>query len=160
MGMTDSIRLVGVRALGTHGVLVEEHSEPQEFVVDVDLLVDTEIAAHTDNIADTISYAEVADKIVAVIQGEHCDLIETLAHRIMAAIMEPRIISAEIVVHKPQAPIPHQFADVSVSILREGPLFKEELRTYVIAIGSNQDNPEEHVRQAIAELSDFWRMGG
>lgn len=155
MGMTDSIRLVGVRALGTHGVLVEEHSEPQEFVVDVDLLVDTEIAAHTDNIADTISYAEVADKIVAVIQGEHCDLIETLAHRIMAAIMEPRIISAEIVVHKPQAPIPHQFADVSVSILREGPLFKEELRTYVIAIGSNQDNPEEHVRQAIAELSDF-----
>ncbi|QJC21277.1 2-amino-4-hydroxy-6-hydroxymethyldihydropteridine diphosphokinase [Arcanobacterium buesumense] len=155
MALNDSIRLTGIRAYGTHGVLDYEHSQPQEFVVDVDLLVDTDRAAQTDDIADTISYADVADKVVAQIQGEHCNLIETLAHRILTAIMDARIVSAEVVVHKPQAPIPHQFGDVSVSIMREGPLFSEQPRKYVIAIGSNLDNPEEHVRRAIAELSDF-----
>ncbi|SDU77823.1 dihydroneopterin aldolase / 2-amino-4-hydroxy-6-hydroxymethyldihydropteridine diphosphokinase [Arcanobacterium phocae] len=155
MALNDSIHLAGIRAYGTHGVLNHEHYEPQEFVVDVDLLVDTDRAAETDDIADTINYAELADTIVAQIEGEHCDLIETLAHRILNAIMSSRIVSAEVVVHKPNAPIGHQFSDVSVSIVREGPLFSEQLRTYVIAIGSNLDNPEEHVRQAIAELSDF-----
>lgn len=78
MALNDSIRLTGIRAYGTHGVLDYEHSQPQEFVVDVDLLVDTDRAAQTDDIADTISYADVADKVVAQIQGEHCNLIETL----------------------------------------------------------------------------------
>ncbi|QRV02418.1 2-amino-4-hydroxy-6-hydroxymethyldihydropteridine diphosphokinase [Arcanobacterium phocisimile] len=155
MALNDAIRLTGVRAFGTHGVLEAEHRQPQEFVVDVELLVDMERAARTDDVSQTVNYALVADKIVAVIEGEHCDLIETLAHRILNAIMDPRVVSAEVVVHKPNAPIEHPFADVSVSIMREGPLFAEKQRNYVIAIGSNLDNPEEHVRRAIAELSDF-----
>ncbi|USR79617.1 2-amino-4-hydroxy-6-hydroxymethyldihydropteridine diphosphokinase [Arcanobacterium pinnipediorum] len=155
MALNDAIRLTGIRAYGTHGVLEVEHVQRQEFVVDVELLLDTDRAAHTDDISHTINYALVADEIVAVIEGEHCDLIETLAHRILNRIMDPRIVSAEVVVHKPHAPIEHPFSDVSVSIMREGPLFAEQQRNYVIAIGSNLDNPEEHVRRAIAELSDF-----
>lgn len=115
----DSIQLTGISAKGTHGVLEDEHSNPQTFVVDVVMQVDTRLAASTDNITDTVDYGQIANRIVHIIEGEHVDLIETLAQRIANAILQSHAVQqVTVTVHKPQAPITVPFDDVSVTITR------------------------------------------
>lgn len=115
----DVITLIGVRAEGTHGVLPAERATPQTFVVDARMSVDLSDACRSDDLADTVSYAQIAERIVSVVKGEHCDLIERLAQRIADAILlSYRVTAVEVTVHKPDAPIAVPFGDVSVTITR------------------------------------------
>ncbi|MDA8369028.1 MAG: dihydroneopterin aldolase [Nocardiopsaceae bacterium] len=115
----DRIAVRGLRARGHHGVFEKERREGQDFVVDVVLGVDVREAAHHDDLQRTVHYGVLSDRLVEVIRGEPVDLIETLAERLAAVCLsEPRVEEAEITVHKPGAPIPHEFTDVTVTILR------------------------------------------
>ena len=116
----DRIALTGLRARGRHGVYDFERAQGQEFLVDVVLELDLAKAAATDDVADTVHYGELADRLVAVLAGEPVALIETLADRLLAeCLADARVRAATVTVHKPQAPIPHEFADVSVTLRRE-----------------------------------------
>src|SRR5690606_4577147 len=115
----DSIELMGLTAFGRHGVFDAERRDGQDFVIDVRLELDTRPAASSDDVADTVHYGELAERIVAIVGGDPVDLIETLAQRIAGAILEDeRVRATEVVVHKPHAPIPAQFADVAARIRR------------------------------------------
>jgi dihydroneopterin aldolase len=117
--MSDRIVLTGLRVRGHHGVLASERADGQEFVVDAELTVDTRTAAASDDLADTVDYGALASALAAVVAGEPVDLIETLAARLAAVCLaDPRAISARVTVHKPSAPIPLAFADVSVTVVR------------------------------------------
>ena len=130
--MSDRISLAGVRARGFHGVLPEEKVQGQEFVVDVLLDVDLSRAAGTDDLAHTVSYAEVAADVVALIEGPSLDLIETLAGRIADAVLaRPLVEAVEVTVHKPQAPVGVPFGDVAVTVRRE------RCEPVVVALGAN-----------------------
>ncbi|MEV6842671.1 dihydroneopterin aldolase [Actinoplanes sp. NPDC051411] len=118
--VSDRIVLTGLRARGRHGVYDFEREQGQDFVVDVVLEIDLDKAAATDDVADTVHYGELAERLVAVITGEPVNLIETLAGRLAeACLSDPRVAAAEVTVHKPQAPIPHDFADVAVTLRRD-----------------------------------------
>lgn len=58
--------------------------------------------------------------MVRLVTGEPVDLIETLADRIARAVLaeQPVVAAVEVTVHKPQAPIPHDFADAAVTVHR------------------------------------------
>jgi dihydroneopterin aldolase len=115
----DRIELVGLRAKGRHGVFEHERVHGQDFVVDVVLQVDTRAAAASDDLADTVDYGAVAQRVHEIVAGEPVDLIETLADRIAAACLaDDRVAAAEVAVHKPQAPVPVPFDDVVVRIVR------------------------------------------
>lgn len=115
----DVIALTGLRVFGRHGVLPEERRDGQDFVVDVELSVDTRPAAASDDLADTVDYARLADRLATVVAGEPVDLIETLASRLAEVCLEDdRVISVRLTVRKPGAPIPHAFADVAVTVVR------------------------------------------
>jgi 7,8-dihydroneopterin aldolase/epimerase/oxygenase len=114
----DRITLSGLRARGHHGVYAFERANGQDFVVDVVLELDLAPAAASDDVHDTAHYGELATKIVEVVEGEPVNLIETLAERI-AAVCLTYAENCSVTVHKPQAPIPHEFADVAVTITRE-----------------------------------------
>ncbi|RKN42954.1 dihydroneopterin aldolase [Streptomyces hoynatensis] len=115
----DRIALRGLRAKGFHGVLPRERAEGQPFVVDVDLGVDTRAAAAHDDLARTVDYGLVAEQVTAVVTGEPCDLLETLAQRIADQCLSHEAVHEAIVtVHKPQAPISVPFADVTITIKR------------------------------------------
>ena len=74
----------------------------------------------SDDVADTVHYGELADRLAAVIAGEPVNLIETLADRLVTVCLaDSRVQAATVTVHKPQAPIPHEFADVAVTLRRE-----------------------------------------
>ncbi|PFG40298.1 dihydroneopterin aldolase/2-amino-4-hydroxy-6-hydroxymethyldihydropteridine diphosphokinase [Georgenia soli] len=115
----DRIRLLGVRARGHHGVLEHERRDGQEFSADVVLHLDTRAAGRADDLALTVSYADVGEDVVAVLAGEPVDLVETLAERIAdAALARPGVRAVDVTVHKPQAPLTVPFDDVQVSVRR------------------------------------------
>lgn len=120
---SDRIRLVGLSARGHHGVLPFEREEGQLFTVDVTLELGargTAVAAVTDSLDDAVDYAAVASAVVAVIEGEPLNLLETLADRIAERVLSfPRVLGAQITVHKPQAPLEVAFEDVAVTIYRD-----------------------------------------
>lgn len=120
--MSDTIALTGLRVRGLHGVYDFEREQGQEFTVDVVLELDLSVAADSDSVTDTVHYGELADRLAAIVAGEPVNLIETLAGRLAnACLVDRRVDAATVTVHKPQAPIAHAFADVSVTLRRERP---------------------------------------
>ena len=117
--MSDRITITGIRGFGFHGVFDHERREGQEFTADVELMVSTREAARTDDLAASVDYGDAANRVHAILVGEAVDLIETVAERIAAALLDINGVLAVIVtVHKPSAPIAVPFADVSVTISR------------------------------------------
>lgn len=115
----DEITLTGLRATGYHGVYAEERRDGQEFVVDLTLSLSTADAAGSDDVADTVHYGELAERVVAVVTGEPVNLLERLAQRIADVVLaDERVQIVAVTVHKPSAPIPVPFGDVSVTIRR------------------------------------------
>ena len=117
--MPGQITLTGLRVRGHHGVYDFERVQGQEFLVDVALELDLDVAARTDDVADTVHYGELVERLVAIVAGEPVNLIETLADRLATAcLLDERVSATTVTVHKPQAPIPHAFADVAVTLRR------------------------------------------
>ena len=112
-----TIRLTGVRATGFHGVFDFERREGQEFVVDAEL--DVRRPALVDDLATTVDYGGLADALVADVERDPVDLLETLAERLAATCLgRPFVERATVTVHKPNAPIGVPFGDVTVTCTR------------------------------------------
>ena len=117
--MADRITLTGLKVRGFHGVYEHERRDGQDFVVDATLWLDSRPAAASDDLADTVDYGGLANRLATVVEGEPVNLIETLAARLAELCMaDERVIAAEVTVHKPQAPIAREFADVAVTARR------------------------------------------
>lgn len=115
----DVITLRGLAAEAIHGVLPDEHLAAQPFVVDLRMWLDASEAARLDEIEETVSYAQIAEEIAAILTGPSVRLLETLGQRIADAVLaHERILGVEVTVHKPQAPIAQTFSDVSVTVRR------------------------------------------
>jgi 7,8-dihydroneopterin aldolase/epimerase/oxygenase len=116
---TDRLVLRGLRGFGYHGVLDFERRDGQEFVVDVELALDTRSAARDDDLSATVHYGMLAERLHEAIAADPVDLIETLAQRLAdICLAEAPVAWVEVTVHKPQAPIRVAFDDVSLTILR------------------------------------------
>ena len=116
----DVLRLSGVRATGHHGVFDHERRDGQEFVVDVVVHLDATPAAGGDDLGQTVHYGVLAEEIVAAVEADPVDLIETLAERLAGVVLShPAAVVAEVTVHKPSAPITVPFGDVSITVVRE-----------------------------------------
>lgn len=122
MDFVDEITLTGVRAFGYHGVLPEERRQGQEFVVDATLYLSTAAAAASDDVTDTAHYGDAAERIAAIVAGEPFNLLESVAARIADDLLAYDLVKmVSVTIHKPQAPIPVPFSDVSVTIRRARP---------------------------------------
>lgn len=116
----DEITLTGLTVFGRHGVFDFERAEGQEFTIDATLRLDLAPAAASDDVADTVHYGELAETLADIVAGEPVDLIETLAARLAdACLVDERVRSCSVTVHKPHAPIERTFTDVSVTVHRE-----------------------------------------
>jgi len=115
----DRITLTGVRVRAHHGVFDFEREQGQEFVIDVAVAVDLAAAASGDDLDSTVHYGELAEAVVAAVERDPVDLIETVAERVAAvALAYPAVEEVEVTVHKPEAPITVPFSDVAVTIVR------------------------------------------
>jgi len=113
--VADRIELRGLTVRGNHGVFDHERRDGQDFVVDVTVWIDLAAAAASDDLADTVDYGALAQLAADVVAGPPRNLIETVAAEIADAVMtDERLHAVEVVVHKPDAPIPLTFSDVAV----------------------------------------------
>jgi dihydroneopterin aldolase len=113
--VTDRIVLRGLSVRGNHGVFDHERRDGQDFLVDVTVWLDLAAAAASDDLADTVDYGALAQLAADVVAGPPRNLIETVAAEIADAVMaDERLHAVEVVVHKPDAPIPLTFSDVAV----------------------------------------------
>jgi len=118
--MADLIRITGIKGFGYHGVFEAERANGQDFYVDVELEVDLFRASVSDDVKDTINYAEVTDLVLEEITTNPVSLIEKLAGRIAERIKITFAQAARVTVtvHKPQAPVSAEVKDISVTISR------------------------------------------
>ncbi len=129
----DRVRLLGVRGRGFHGVFEHERREGQEFVVDVELVVDLAPAAASDDLVDTVNYGEIGAAVLERISGEPHDLIERVAGLVaMDVLTHAAVDEVTVTVHKPQAPVGVPFDDVVVCVTR-----RREPLPVVVALGAN-----------------------
>ena len=122
--MPDRIELRGLRAVGTHGVLPEEHQRAQPFEVDLDVEVDLVDAGRSDALDDTIDYGALCEVVAGVITGPHAQLLEHLAARIAQSALDragPRAAAVTVTVRKLRPPVPVELASSAVTITRRRP---------------------------------------
>jgi len=115
----DRISLTGITAFGHHGVFDSERQQGQRFVVDVTCTLDLSLAASSDDLGQTIDYGALAQAVAADIERDPLNLLEALADRIaITCLRYDAIQCVEVTVHKPQAPMPVDIADVAVTLTR------------------------------------------
>jgi dihydroneopterin aldolase / 2-amino-4-hydroxy-6-hydroxymethyldihydropteridine diphosphokinase len=138
--MLDRISIAGLRVRGNHGVFAHERESGQEFVIDAVLWLDTMPAAAADDLSLTADYGALAGRLAEIVGGEPVALIETLAARLAAACLQDQAVcEAEVTVHKPQAPVSQEFADIAVTIRRSRARrsHRDGVRSVVLSLGSN-----------------------
>jgi dihydroneopterin aldolase len=116
--MSDLIKITGIEARGFHGVFEKERKRGQKFIVDVELSLP--LKNLNDQIGRTVNYADVAQLINDQITGVPVELIESLAEKIAKQILKEfkKVKKVKVVVHKPYAPMPLKYKDISVEIER------------------------------------------
>jgi dihydroneopterin aldolase len=111
----DRIELRGLTVRGHHGVFDFEKRDGQDFVVDITVWIDLDRAGESDDLSDTLDYGELAQRAADIVGGPARNLIEAVAAEIADDVMrDKRVHAVEVVIHKPNAPIPLAFEDVSV----------------------------------------------
>ena len=100
------IELEGMEFKAYHGVLEQEKVRGNEFVVDFRGELDLSAAAESDNLNDTLNYAEIYE-IVAYEMSIPSELLENVAGRILKAIEKqfPQLVSFSVRVSKKRPPV-------------------------------------------------------
>ncbi|MBU3206696.1 dihydroneopterin aldolase [Clostridium algidicarnis] len=116
----DEIIMENMAFHGYHGVLKEEKVLGQRFYVDAKLYLDLKKAGKSDNLNDTVSYAEVYKIIEHIMTNGKFDLLEALAHKICNEILlsYENIENVVLKIKKPSAPVVGNFDYFAVKIKR------------------------------------------
>lgn len=145
----DSIQIRDLELYCHHGVFKEENVLGQKFLVTLILYMDTRPAGETDELKQSINYAEVAHFVKDQMEQKSFRLIEAaaeqLAHQILFRF--PRIQRVSVEIKKPWAPILLPLDTVSVCIERGW-------TTVYLSLGSNMGDREQYIKNAVKALRD------
>lgn len=144
----NGIKIEGLKVTARHGVLAEEKTNPQPFVFDITLSVNTRPAALSDDVADTVNYAEACAAVTDFCQINCFNLIETLADGCARLLINKyqKATAVKVTVHKPEAPIGLPFTDVSVTAT-------VERNTVALSLGTSMGDREKTLTGAIDALA-------
>ena len=95
----DTITISELEVFYQVGVTEQERAQPQRLLVTVEINHDCTTAAARDNLAETIDYFAVSQRLLRFGDGCHWELIETLASEIAAMIIDefgPRTVMIEV----------------------------------------------------------------
>lgn len=119
----DQIEVRGLRVHAHHGVYPHEQRDGQEFVLDVVLDIDSQVAARTDDLDDTIDYTDLVAQIAELVRSTRFQLIEALGAHVADELLAVRRVSAvRVTVTKPEIAFDEQVDMVSVTVHRVRPV--------------------------------------
>src|SRR5512135_3721593 len=84
----DIIYLHDLRIDTVIGVFDWERRVRQTVILDLEMAVDIRRAAASDNLADTLNYKAVAKRLMEFVGASEFQLVETLAERVAALVLE------------------------------------------------------------------------
>ncbi|GAN47162.1 dihydroneopterin aldolase [Methylobacterium radiotolerans] len=116
----DLIRVTRIAVFGRHGVLAEEAVLGQRFYISLEAELDLGPAGRSDDVAGTVSYADLTALAVEIATARRFNLIEALAETVAAEILArfARVAAITVQVDKPSAPVPAILDSVGVAITR------------------------------------------
>lgn len=116
----DKIFLNEMEFYGYHGVFPEETKLGQRFYVDLELDIELKQAGLTDDLSETVNYADVFAKVRDMMEGPPKKLLETVAEQISEQLLTsfPLISACSVKIIKPNPPIEGHYRSVGVKIKR------------------------------------------
>ena len=118
--MADTILLTGIEIMARHGCSEFERQHEQLFIVDTELYLDLSRAGKTDDLGETVNYAQVLTDIKKIVGGTPRNLIETVAEDICEILLRKYLLldGLKITLHKPAPPVEEKFSGAAVRIVR------------------------------------------
>ena len=115
--MNSSIYIAGLRLFARHGVMPQERLVGAEFSVDVRVQYDISRAMETDDVADTLSYADLCDLVKSEMTVAS-NLLEHVAGRIARAIVQrwPQVEAVTLRITKLNPPMGADCAGAGVEL--------------------------------------------
>jgi dihydroneopterin aldolase len=110
---TGRLILSGLTAFGYHGNNPAERELGQTFTADLEVVLDTQRAAASDRIDDTVSYPRLEEAARKVLEGTPATVAERIAE---AILQQPAVVQVTVRVSK-RPPLPNLDA-FSVEITR------------------------------------------
>lgn len=143
----DKITISDLEVFAFHGVLKEENSLGQKFLISAELYMDVSEAAKGDDISKSINYADICKEIDIFLKNNTFKLIETMADRLARHLLisYKSLDEVCIKVKKPWAPILMTLDTVSVSVNRKW-------HHVYLSLGSNMGDMEDNINKAIMLL--------
>lgn len=143
----DCIKIKKLEVYARHGVMPEENILGQKFVISACLYCDTRKAGKTDDLEESVNYAQVAEWITRETKEKTFALIERLAEYLAEGILKrfSKVQKVDIEVEKPWAPVLLPLETVSVAITRGW-------HEVYLSIGSNMGDKKAHLDQAVESM--------
>lgn len=118
---TDQIIVQGIEFYAYHGVPDAEQTVGHRYRVDLTAYLDLREAGRTDDLRHTVSYGDLARLVIHIGTTQQVRLLETLAERMCAAILEqfPPIQRVELFIAKRLPPTGTITELAGVKITRE-----------------------------------------
>lgn len=113
------IYINGIEVYGYHGVFAEENTLGQKFIFDIKCELNYKQAMITDDLTNTVSYADVANLVYNVSSSKIYKLLERLSFEIIKEIFNnyTSVQSIELKINKPNAPIQKIFSSCGIEII-------------------------------------------
>ena len=84
----DVIYIEGLEVDVVIGVYEWEHRVRQRLQLDIEMVWDISKAGHNDQLADTLDYSAVAERLIAVLQEKPINLIETAGEKCASVLLD------------------------------------------------------------------------
>lgn len=116
----DRIRIADLEVFANHGVFPEENVLGQKFLVSLDLELDLSRAGLSDALEDSVSYAEVCQRVDRLLRENTYKLLERAAQAVADDVLAayPLVERVTVEIKKPWAPVGLPLSYVSVAITR------------------------------------------
>lgn len=118
----DQIKIANLKFYTYNGVLPEEKKLGQQIAMDICLTLPLAVAGKSDNVEDTVSYAEVTALTTEFVTTHSFDLMEAVASGVLDLIEDnfrARVIKAQVKVRKYSVPMPGNFDHIEIVMERE-----------------------------------------
>lgn len=116
----DKIFFSGMSFYGFHGVYGAEAELGQRFMVDLELSIDLSRAGASDDLHDTVNYAEIFTCVQKVVEGERYNLVERLTTEVARQLLGHfPLVEVKVKVTKPNPPIKGHYEGVAIEMIRK-----------------------------------------
>lgn len=114
----DKIFVSGLQLEAIIGIYPEERLVSQAIVLDIELTVNIQKAAHSDSMADSVDYAALVKKLQGWVADSQFQLIEALANHLAEKILKTFVEIQTVRLRLYKFPKGLDVASVSIEVIR------------------------------------------